>query len=167
MKKSSLLTGIVIGSVSVLLLVLLMKWSLFIGHDVPGKTWHGLVEQGHHGYPGFTRPGGRSEAGMNPVWTALLQITLMIGGMLLILKSRGGLKWAGVILAALCTLSLFTPLWGTIILIAVFLLYKRIVSQRKLLSNPSFSDVAPLSYEHSSSRGQFLDEWERRQHKED
>lgn len=167
LKKTSLLTGIVIGSVSVLLLVLLMKWSLFIGHDVPGKTWHGLVEQGHHGYPGFTRPGGRSEAGMNSVWTALLQTALMIGGMLLFLKSRGGLKWAGTILAALGTLSLFTPLWGTIILIAVFLLYKRIVSQRKLLSNLGFSDVTPLSYEHSSSRGQFLDEWERRQHKED
>ncbi|OZB98800.1 hypothetical protein [Paenibacillus sp. XY044] len=166
MKKSSLLTGIVIGSVSVLLLVLLIKLSLFIGHDAPGRNVHGFVKQGHQVYPGFSRPGERMEAEMSPVWTALLQITLMIGGMLLFLKSKGGLKWAGVILAALGTLSLFTPLWGAIILIAAFLLYRRINSQRKSPISQAYS-VPPLPHELSSGRGQFLDEWERRQHKED
>ncbi|WP_410768876.1 hypothetical protein [Fontibacillus sp. BL9] len=109
------------------------------------------------------KPNTAATPEVNPVWLVLLQIAVLSGGIALFLKAKGGLKWAGAVFAALCTLSLLTPIWGMVVLILAFLLYRRIANNRKYIT-PRALNVFPSYGETSESRGRFLDEWERKQH---
>lgn len=170
MKRSSILLGIVIGVVSVILLAAMLKTAAApFAEAVPQRqAWHEAMRHGHHMTPYGMKYAERAETGTSPVWSILLQIAVLIGGAVLFVKGTGMLKWIGAVLAALCTMSLLTPLWGIAALILVFLLYRRIEINRKYTS-PEWMPALPTTMaETGVSRGRFLDEWEReQQHKEE
>ncbi|MGE7225586.1 hypothetical protein ACQKLN_30220 [Paenibacillus glucanolyticus] len=169
MKRSSMLLGIAIGIISVILLAVVLKLAAApFGEAVPQRlAWHDAMRNGHHMAPYGMKFAGHAEAGTSPVWSILLQIAVLVGGAVLFVKGTGVLKWIGAVFAALCIMSLLTPFWGIVVLIATFLLYRRIENNRKYTS-PEAMTALPSPIETSVSRGRFLDEWEReQQHKEE
>lgn len=174
MKRTSILIAIAVGLGSILLLAAFVKAGFVPIHEVGQhrQAWHEQIRYGHHGNHVFMIPGNAVTAtpaaatGTNPVWRVLLQIAVLSGGAALFLKGKRGLKWTGAALAALSTMSLLTPLWGLVVLIIAFLLYRRIANNRKYRS-PQAIHVYQSYGETTDSRGRFLDEWERKQYREE
>ncbi|MBN2980434.1 hypothetical protein [Cohnella algarum] len=168
MKRSSVLIGIAIGAISVLVVLAVFKMSalLFGSAPHPGQEWNDVFRHGHRGYAPFMKSEGRPEFGMDSSWPVLLRIAFLIGGIVLFAKAKGVLRWTGAVFAAFCAMSLFTPLWGIAMMVVVYMVYRRIANNRRHEA-PGAITVFPSSIETRASRGRFLDEWERQQHKED
>lgn len=176
-KRSVFLTCTCVILLSVLLFFVAFKLSgAFFNDAVPHRqVMQDVFRHQHRGLAPMMN-GFHEGRGMNPVsstnpiysvWLVLLQIAVLVGGAVLFVKAKGGLKWIGALFAALSLMSLLTPVWGMVIIIAVFLLYRRITNHRKNLSPQALSSGTPTFIEMSKSRGQVLDEWERNQHKEE
>ncbi|MDN4068764.1 hypothetical protein NYE70_04460 [Paenibacillus sp. FSL R5-0407] len=170
MKRTSILISIAVGLGSILLLAALLKVNIVpINEGMQHRqAWHEPMRYGHHGVPLHMNSNNAATpaSGAKPVWHFVLQIAVLLGGVTLFLKGKGGLKWTGAVFAVLSTMSLLTPLWGLVVLIIAFLLYRRIENNRKYIS-PQAINVYPSFVETTESRGRFLDEWERKQHKEE
>ncbi|MEF2965705.1 hypothetical protein V3851_07680 [Paenibacillus sp. M1] len=168
MKRASIIAGVAIGFMSVLFLLTVCKGAEVLLSEGANhrQAWHQAAGHGHPGYPVFMKAEEHTVTETNPAWIGLLQIGLLICGAALFIKATGLLKWAGAAFAALCTMSLLTPLWGLVVLTVVFLLYLRFKNNRKY-TWPQASGALSSSFETSGSRGRFLDEWERETTKED
>lgn len=169
MKRSSIWIGIVIGVFSVFLIGFLFKTGAAIFSE--SASQHQVVLQevmvrGHHGSPYLVQIMGHSQQTSHAVWPVLLQAAVLLGSLVLFLKARGVPKWIGAVFAVLCTLSLLTPLWGIVVLMLAYLIYKRIASNHNYTFSQSISAV-PVTLDSSEDRGRFLDEWEQNQAKEE
>ncbi|MBB6635709.1 hypothetical protein [Cohnella thailandensis] len=168
MKRSTLLIGIAIVSVSIFALILLAHiWGHSV-HEAAGhrQSWHDFARQAQQRYPQFLESSNSEATGANSTWLGLLRLAVLTGGALLFLKAGGLLRWIGAVFAALGTWSLLGPVWGSLVLIAVFLFYKR-MNTNSPYTAPQAAGVYSSQPDVHVSRGQFLDEWERRQHKEE
>ncbi|WP_334074173.1 MULTISPECIES: hypothetical protein [Paenibacillus] len=176
MKRSSILLSIALAGIAILLIALAFKMSMGApsGEPFPHRqAWHDGMRHGQHGFAfamkgaRFAKPemAGASDSAAS-AGTILLQLAVLLGGVALFVKGTGILKWIGAVFAALCTLSLLTPLWGLIVLLLAFWLYRRIANHRNNTS-PQALIAYTSSMEPGVSRGRFLDEWERDQHKKE
>lgn len=166
MKRSSIVAGAAIGVLAVILLAAVFKlFGSSPGEAVHARqAWHGDFRYGH---PIFIETKNRSDAGSAAAWLIPLRAALLLGGAVLFFKAKGFVKWAGAAAAAVGTLSLLTPLWGSIVLIAVILIYIRVKNNDRKYNSPQGFSAFPSSIDASQSRGRFLDEWERNQHREE
>lgn len=177
MKRSSILLSIALAGIAILLIALAFKISMAPSFSEPiphRQAWHDGMRHGQHGFvftmkgAGSAKPGmAGSAAAAAAAGTMLLKLAILLGGVALFAKGTGMLKWIGVVFAALCTLSLLTPLWGVIALVLAFWLYRRIVNYHRNNPSPQALIAYTSSMEASVSRGRFLDEWERDQHKKE
>lgn len=183
MKRSSMLLSIALAGIAILLIALAFKISMgpSFGEPLPHRqAWHDGMRHGQHGFafamkgagsvkPGMARSAGLagSAAAAASAGTILLQLAVLLGGVALFAKGTGMLKWIGAVFTALCTLSLLTPLWGVIALLLAFWLYRRFGNHQRTHTSPQALIAYTSSIEASVSRGRFLDEWERDQHKKE
>ena len=180
MKRSSILRSIALAGIAILLIALAFKMSMAasIGEPFPHRqAGYDGMRHGHHGFAFAMKGAGsakpemaglaESAAAAASAGTMLLKLAVLLGGVALFAKGTGMLKWIGAIFAALCTLSLLTPLWGVIALLLAFWLYRRIGNHHRNHTSPQALIAYTPSMEASVSRGRFLDEWERDQHKKE
>jgi len=164
------------GGAAIFLVVLLtMMWSGAVSAAGP---MHGHGAHGGFGYPGFPRGASPHVEHAAPwsLWllsygalTGLLKIGLIVAGAALWVKATGFLKWAGAFLgiAALC--SLLSPIWAVLTLLVLgYFAYKIRSNKRTVFASTIPPSVPPsVPQPRTSDPGTFLDEWERRQLKED
>jgi|GEM_PF-2643375 len=181
MKRSSMLLSIALAGIAILLIALVFKMSMAapFGEPLPHRqAWHDGMRHGQHGFafamkgagsvkPGMAGSAGWVAAAAASAGTRLLQLAVLLGGVALFAKGTGMLKWIGAVFAALCTLSLLAPLWGVIALLLAFGLYRRFGNHQRNHTSPQALIAYTSSMEASVSRGRFLDEWERDQHKKE
>ncbi|GIO86212.1 hypothetical protein J25TS5_31440 [Paenibacillus faecis] len=180
MKRSSMLLSIALAGIAILLIALAFKMSMApsFGEPLPHRqAWHDGMRHGQHGFAFAMKEAGRmkpetaglagSAAAAASAGTILLKLAVLLGGVALFAKGTGMLKWIGAGFAALCTLSLLTPLWGVIALLLAFWLYRRFGNHHLNHTSPQALIAYTSSTEASVSRGRFLDEWERNQHKKE
>lgn len=168
MKRSTFLIGISIVSVSIFALIILAHiWGHSV-HEAAGhrQSWHDFARQAQQRYPQFMESSNNESTGASSTWLVLLRLAVLAGGALLFWKAGGLLRWIGAVFAALGTWSLLGPIWGSLLLIAAFLLYKRMTTNSPYTA-PQEAGAYSSPTDIHVSRGQFLDEWERRQHKEE
>lgn len=180
MKRSSIFLSIALAGIAILLIALVFKMSMAapFGEPLPHRqAWHDGMRHGQHGFAFAMKEAGRtkletagsagSAAAAASAGTMLLQLAVLLGGVALFAKGTGMLKWIGAVFAALCTLSLLTPLWGVLALLLAFGLYRRFGNHHRNHTSPQALIAYTSSMEASVSRGRFLDEWERDQHKKE
>ncbi|MFC3798643.1 hypothetical protein [Cohnella sp. GCM10012308] len=163
MKRASILKGIAIGSLVVLFLILVAKLLGIPHHEAVAyqQAW------GH----GFGRRGWQSSSpveqavGIFPIVLTVLRIVMLFFGAVVFFKAKGLLGWAGALIAAVSLMSLLTPFWGLVVVALVIWLTHRINKNEAF--EASVQEAVSSSYTTSVSRGQFLDEWERSQYKEE
>lgn len=163
MKRASILKGIAIGSLVVLFMILVAKLIGTPHHEsiAHQQAWgHGF---GRRGWQPPTQAG--QAAGIFPIVMIVLRSVLLFFGAVVFFKAKGLLKWAGALIAAVSLMSLLTPFWGLAVVALVIWLTRRI--NRNKAFEASVQEAIPSTYTTSASRGQFLDEWERSQYKEE
>ncbi|TLS53309.1 hypothetical protein FE782_03265 [Paenibacillus antri] len=176
MKRTGSIRWIVAGAV--LLLLSLIAWKLLHtawnaasfgagsahGHGVRGGGF------GHAGPAGFRRGAGPLAEGNAPPWAgwgmfaALLKLGVTAAAIALWAKTTGFLRWAGACLAVLGAISLLSPWWAAALTIAVFWFATRKSDEPAAVTASPVSSVVP---DVAIDRGTLLDEWERKQHKEE
>ncbi|MFD2334174.1 hypothetical protein ACFSR7_33405 [Cohnella sp. GCM10020058] len=163
MKRASILKGIAIGSLIVLFAILVAKLLGIPHHEAVAhqQAW------GH----GFGRRGWQPSSpveqavGIFPIVLTVLRVVMLTVGAVVFFKAKGLLRWAGALIAAVSLMSLLTPFWGLVVVALVIWLTRRINKNKAF--EASVQEAVPSTYTTSVSRGQFLDEWERSQYKEE
>ncbi|MGP0583477.1 hypothetical protein [Paenibacillus timonensis] len=169
MKRSSITTGIAVMAVVLFTAIVctqlfgVMKASAHMGHH---QAWQDSFRYEQHGMPIMMQSDSRTEASSKPLWPILLQLAAWIGGTALFVKASGMLKWAGAVFAVISAMSLLTPLWGLIIVILSYFLFRKWTNHQQN-AIPQESIVVPYPIDIGHNRGRFLDEWERNQYKEE
>ncbi|MDI4644545.1 hypothetical protein [Cohnella hashimotonis] len=163
MKRASILKGIAIGSLVVLFMILVAKLFGLPHHEAvahPQAWGHGF------GRRGWQPPSTDGQAvAVLPIVTVVLRVIVLFCGAVVLFKAKGLLRWAGALIAAVSLMSLLTPFWGLAVVALVIWLTFRI--KRNEAFEASAQEAVPSPYTTSMNRGQFLDEWERSQYKEE
>lgn len=167
-----------IGLSAIVIIWLGFKAVSVIGHlgynEMPRGFGRGH-EFGHRGgIYGFRPHEGIGLMGMSAFVVGLIKVLLLGIFAAVWAKGSGLLKWAGALLTGLSLMSLMTPFWGLVVMILLFLAQGRM---KRLKDN--YGDMPAVAVDHpvtglnmpmassSYERGRMLDEWEKRNHKEE
>ncbi|MBW4841379.1 MAG: hypothetical protein KZY74_18470 [Paenibacillaceae bacterium] len=170
MRRSSITVGMAV--MAIVLFTAIVCSQLFgattaSAHMGQHQGWHDAFRYEQHGMP-MMPSDSRAEASAKPLWPILLHLALLIGGAALFVKASGLMKWAGAVFAVISAMSLLTPLWGLIVVILGYFLYRKWTSHHpQPYANSQESIVIPYPIDIGQNRGRFLDEWERKQYKEE
>lgn len=177
MKQKRGLSWLLIGILAIVILWLGLKAVSVIGHVGHNELPRGFA-RGHE----FGHRGGVFNARPHPVMglmsmSALVMVFIkifLLGTFAVVwAKGRGMLKWAGALLTGLSLMSLLTPFWGLVVMILLFLAHGRMNRLKEVYEDtpivPFHHSVNGLNMPMTSSyeRGRMLDEWEKRNHKEE
>lgn len=147
----------VFGFVGFTAVLLLLKATALFGHtnyvyiqQGPGRGGHGaffmLREVEHHQPLAF----------LASAWIAL-KIAVLAAVIWLWSKSSGILRGVSTVVAGLALMSLLSPIWGALLVIALLILKPKYNSNEALAARVEAMPYGNLS----SETGSFLDEWER------
>lgn len=176
MKQKQGLSWLWIGLSAIVIIWLGFKAVSVIGHlghnEMPRGFGRGH-EFGHRGGIYGFRPQGIGLMGMSAFVVGFIKILLLGIFAAVWAKGRGMLKWAGALLTGLSLLSLLTPFLGLVVMILLFLAQGRM---KRLKDN--YGDMPVVAVDHpvtelrmpmasSYERGRMLDEWEKRNYKEE
>ncbi|WP_309123126.1 hypothetical protein [Paenibacillus sp.] len=177
MKRTGSIRWIIAGAV--LLLLSLIAWKLlhvawnaasFGAGSAHGHGIRGGGGFGHAGPGGFRGGAGPLAHGAAPPWAGwelcatFLKLGVTAAAIALWAKATGFLKWAGACLAVLGAISLLSPWWAAALLLAAFWFATRKPDKPA----PPYVYPGPFVVpDVAVDRGTLLDEWERKQHKEE
>ncbi|WP_422659673.1 hypothetical protein ACK8P5_03865 [Paenibacillus sp. EC2-1] len=177
MKQKRGLSWLLIGLLAIVILWLGIKAVSVIGHVGHNELSRGFArghEFGHRGGIFKARPHLFMGPMSIPALVMVFIKVFLLGTFAVVwAKGRGLLKWAGALLTGLSFMSLMTPFWGLVVMILLFLAHGRM---NRLKEN--YGDMPVVVVDHSVTgmnmpmtssyeRGRMLDEWEKRNHKEE
>ncbi|XEC93757.1 hypothetical protein AB6A23_20735 [Paenibacillus tarimensis] len=158
MKRNRTAFWLIAGIISFLLILIAVKMIGFFWQ--PHYVVHGHGRGFHRPFP-VLHESYHSFAFIYPaaLVSMLLKLGLLILTLVLWAKSTGVIKWVWTVLAGLVLMSLLTPFWGLLLILALVLINRR----RGSTGHGDIQTVGyPGQFSPISSRGHYLDEWERK-----
>ncbi|MFC7680595.1 hypothetical protein [Paenibacillus sp. GCM10028914] len=176
MKQKRGMSWLWIGISAIVFIWLGLKTIGYIAHlghvDMPRGFGRGhQFGQGGWGYH-FKSHHGLGLMGMSAIAMVLIKVVLLGVFAVVWAKATGLLKWGGAVLTGLSLMSLLTPFWGLVVMLLLFLAQGRMKRINDNYGNQPFIGEYPVSRMNvpvtsSYERGRLLDEWEKRNYKEE
>lgn len=171
MKTNRIVLWTVFGIAGLTVVLLLLKAMTLFGHSNDVYIQHGPGRGGHNAFYVLRKVEDyQSLAFLASAWMAI-KFAVLAAAIWLWSKTSGILRGVSMVVAGLALMSLLSPIWGALLVIALLILKPKNKSNEALAARGEafyygsrlFSGRDSMQYmNRSSETGSFLDEWERK-----